>query len=282
VRSDVQKSVVLTAVVAGMLVLVLLAVNNLASWPAPESPPRQGEALDPMALAVGRVVHSDAAMSRLVREPFNTWTNLAFVLVGSVLLFRRGAPVLVHAGVALIAVGIGSFLYHASASRTLRHLDVGAMYWIYGVLIVLGLGAVFPRIAAIYHRFHAACCVLIPILAVIVTVYRNVRIAGWKPFDLSLVTGIAAAVAGVGMAVVSVRTGRWAQTLVSLFLFGVSVVLQIGDRPGGWWCDPTSIIQAHGMWHVLGAIACGLACAQLGRAWKNEPNHQSLQRTQHE
>jgi hypothetical protein len=129
------------------------------------------------------------------------------------------------------------------------------MYWIYGVLIVLGLGAVFPRIAANYHRFQAACCVLIPILAVIVTVYRNVRIAGWKPFDLSLVTGIAAAVAGIGMAVVSVRTGRWAQTLVSLFLFGVSVAIQIGDRPGGWWCDPRSIIQAHGMWHVLGAIA---------------------------
>jgi hypothetical protein len=269
---------VLTAVIAAMLGLALLAVAHFTSWPTPESPPRQGEALDPKELAVGRVIHSHAALSRTVREPFNTWTNLAFVAAGSILLFRRRPSVLAHAGLALIAVGIGSFLYHASSSRTLRHLDVGAMYWIYALLLVLGLGAVSRSFAACYQRFSRAWFVLIPCLAAIVTVYRNVRLAGWKPFDLSLVTGVAAAVAGVSMVVVALRTGRWTQTCVSLFLFGVSVFLQIGDRPGAWLCDPESIIQAHGMWHVLGAIACGIACIQLAHAWENAPN-KSLQPT---
>jgi predicted nucleic acid-binding protein len=30
---------------------------------------------------------------------------------------------------------------------------------------------------------------------------------------------------------------------------------QIGDRPGGWLCDPGHAVQPHAVWHVLSAVA---------------------------
>lgn len=75
----------LSVVVVLALVVTLAFVGTADQWPAVESPPRQGEALDERALERGEFSHSPLAVGRLIREPQNTWSNLAFIFAGACL-----------------------------------------------------------------------------------------------------------------------------------------------------------------------------------------------------
>src|SRR4051812_17748762 len=112
----------ISVVVLSALVLALAWVHRPENWPPAEPTPYQGEGAD-----LVEPKHSEAALGRLIREPQNTWSNLVFVFGGAFVLVTsrtRGARML---GIPLIAVGAGSFLYHASASARLRQGDVAAM-----------------------------------------------------------------------------------------------------------------------------------------------------------
>lgn len=134
----VARTLLAFLVVAAALALTLALVRDAARWPEAEVPPRQGEAVQRGSTPPQ---HLPEALRRLVREPQNTWSNLAFVLGGAALVVTARLRMARGVGVSLVAVGIGSFLYHASASRTLRHLDVGAMYWLFLLLAVLAQAA---------------------------------------------------------------------------------------------------------------------------------------------
>src|SRR4051812_47378339 len=97
--------------VLSMLLLALAWVHAPDNWPPVEPKPYQGEAAD-----LTKAGHSAPALARLIREPQNTCSNLVFVFGGAFLFATsrtRGARLI---GVPLVAVGVGSFLYHASAS----------------------------------------------------------------------------------------------------------------------------------------------------------------------
>jgi hypothetical protein len=170
---DLLKPLGLTMLIAGPLALTVFLIGRGTGWPDPENPPRQGEALDAKAYVQGNYVYSHGALAQAIREPFNTWTNLAFVRCGALLLTREGLAPRRQAGLALIAVGIGSFLYHASSSRTLRHWDVGAMYWLYLMLIVLAVGVLSERFRDFFNRSASGWMIALPILAIWITINRN-------------------------------------------------------------------------------------------------------------
>ena len=167
--SNLRVAILLTLMVSLLLTAVVFLIDGSTGWPEPENPPRQGEALDAEAYRQGQYVHAHASLARSVREPFNTWTNLAFVVCGSLLLSYAGVAAGRQAGLALIGVGIGSFLYHASASRVLRHWDVGAMYWLYLMLIVLALGAISVTFRRFFKRTATARTVALPAMAGLIT-----------------------------------------------------------------------------------------------------------------
>lgn len=252
-----KRALFITAAITLVLGMVLMLVGRGERWPAPESPPRQGEALDAGVREDEHAIHSRVALSRLVREPQNTWSNIAFVFCGAWLLStsRRAVQLL---GVTLIAVGIGSFLYHASASRTLRHLDVGAMYWLFIVTALFVTGSRGPRFRSGLDRHAVSIGVGTLALAIGATYARNFAFLGFKPLALTLVTTITAAVLTITLLIEAVHQRRavvWGRVGVCLGLFAVAVVCQLGDRPGGWLCRPDSPIQAHSLWHVLSAAA---------------------------
>ena len=87
-----------------------------------------------------------------VVAPANTWSNLALVLVGAFLIAReawgaRPSPTVRLVGVTSVLVGVGSFLFHMTATRWGEHLDVGAMLLISALMLTtearraLGLSA---------------------------------------------------------------------------------------------------------------------------------------------
>jgi hypothetical protein len=245
------------------LILCLVALSDPGFWPPPESPPRQGEALDTGSLTGGRAVHSETALTRLIREPQNTWSNLAYVFCGAWLATTSTLKMSRIVGAALIMVGIGSFLYHASASTTLRLLDVGAMYALFFTLILLAAGRFSRTIHRVTDRYPVLVLTSAGLLAVVLTFSRRLELFDFKPLSIASATTITFLVLlGSGLAVILQQRAGSLRGLTSLTLFGIAATCQIGDRPGGWLCDPTNVVQAHAVWHVLSAVAL-LLCVQL-------------------
>lgn len=250
---------------AGLLV-ALIWVEHPERWPALEHPARQGEALDILALQHAQFVHSGQASGRLVREPQNTWSNLAFVLAGAVLVSRASTGSVRLIGAALVAVGIGSFLYHASASRALRHLDVGAMNGLFFTTTVFVTTRYSDRFRARVESYIWVVAVAALGFAVIATLARNFVLFGVKPLALTTVTAGAATVL-IGALILEARRRRSIRVVVhvaaAIALFFLAVICQIGDRPGGWLLSPDSPVQAHALWHVLSALALFIAVRAL-------------------
>lgn len=262
----VVRTLLVFLAVSVALWLTLFAVREGVRWPEAEVPPRQGEAVQRGSTPPQ---HMPEALRRLVREPQNTWSNLAFVLGGAWLIAAGRLRMAQAVGVALIAVGIGSFLYHASASRTLRHLDVGAMY---GLFLLLA-GLAWASVAAEFRRWSEAYVGWIvlgtALAAVGLTAGRNFAMLGVKPFSLTIATGIAAAVTigSLGVAGWRGRSGRtWAAVAGVCVLFAVALVCQLGDQPGRWLFNPGATVQAHALWHIFSGAAVVGAVTLLDRA----------------
>lgn len=240
--------------VALSLSLVFLSAPEF--WPSPESPPQQGEALADGKLASGRTVHSEAALARLIREPQNTWSNLAFVICGAWLATASTLRVSRLAGGALIVVGIGSFLYHASASTTFRTLDVGAMYGLFFILVCLAAASLSGRILRLTENHPALILACAGLFALVLTLSRGFELFDFKPLSIASATAVTTLLLfGSGLTVILRQRGGWLKGLTALTLFAVAATCQIGDRPGGWLCDPKHVIQAHAIWHLLSAVA---------------------------
>lgn len=255
--------------ITGAVMLVLLAglagVGQPARWPAAETPPQQGEAA--LAAVGGALpVHAPAALARLVREPQNTWSSVTFVFAGAMLMASSRGRLAWCVGVTVIAVGIGSFLYHASAARELRQLDVAAMFWVFQMMAVLCGAAVIPRWRARLEGNALLWLGVTFVAAVALTAVRNVVVVGGKPFSLRVAAAMAAATIILSIAQVARRretVSAALQLLGIVTVFGVAVGLQTVDRPGGRWFRPDAWLQAHAVWHVLAAAALGWAARFL-------------------
>jgi len=92
----------------------------------------------------------EGSVGGIIAEPLNTWSNLAYILVGLILLYShrndRWTPVKYFA-YASIAVGISSGLYHASLCFVFQAMDLGSMYLISLLMLTLNL-----RRLGVIHR----------------------------------------------------------------------------------------------------------------------------------
>jgi hypothetical protein len=252
------------------LLLALAAVREPGRWPAPEPTPYQGE-----AAAKTGPGHSAVALARLIREPQNTWSNLAFIVGGACLLVTSRTRPAQTLGVPVVAVGIGSFLYHASAATRLRQLDVAAMYWLCVLATVYCASLAWPKRTGWIRRHHVATALSALVLALALTLARNVTLMGFKPLSLTVVTVLASAGLLLTLAAVAHRresVSAALQLLGIVTVFGAAVFLQVGDRPGGRLYRPDAILQAHAVWHMLAALAFTWAIAVLDRYSLHEPD----------
>ncbi len=264
-----RRALLITVGVVLALCGVLAFVGEPAGWPPVEPLPQQGEA----ALVVGGSAppsHAPHALARLVREPQNTWSSMAFVIGGAWLAAVAIGGLARGLGLALIAVGGGSFLYHASASRVLRHFDVAAMYWVFLMTVLLCLAAVMPRGRAHLERNAVRYFFAALLLAAGWAAARNVAIGGMKPFSLRLALAVTAATLIGSLAVVARRresVPAALQLLGIVTLLGAALACQTADQPGGRFFRPEAVIQAHAVWHVLAATTVVWA----GRFLDREP-----------
>jgi hypothetical protein len=200
-------------------------------------------------------------LNRLVREPQNTVSNLAYVTLGlAVILSGRRKPSLGFC-LGCIFLGLGSGLYHASLLPEWRMIDILGVYVTLFALVGTGVAA---RLSCFSWRWDAAIACMAWVLAVPAGIWRNdVRIWNFKILDSTYV------VLGAIFVIVGLVLGAWRKTtdtrrfaVLALTMALSGAIAGIGgwaDRFGHFLANPNGWIQGHSVWHLLGAL--GLGCA---------------------
>lgn len=205
----------------------------------------------------------EAQVCSIVVEPANTWSNLAYILIGLMLLTRatrrerRGAPHRMARtfGRAEIVVGVFSFAFHMSYSGFLQILDFAAMFVFVGLTLSLNLVRLgwLPE----HRRTHTYVLGVVALTALVV----GLR---FTPFPIQLVTPVLIlATAATELALwwrgrSHTPRGLYRWFLASLLLLVGAAVCSALDA-ARIWCDPHDhVVQGHALWHVLSAISLGL------------------------
>jgi dihydroceramidase len=210
-----------------------------------------------------------------IRQPIGTWSNLAFVLAGllmlddvwrpsstrSSLLAQRRAYGLIYA-LAVIVIGLGSWFYHASLTFVGQWLDVMGMYLL-GTFMVLyniaRLRSLRSRTFTVsYVLFNSALglsLIVAPELRrylfgvlLVVTIALEVVIRYWSRGFSRMHRSSADRLKP------RLRTGHFVAALLTYVLAQIIWTFDLNRIV----CDPDSLLQGHAIWHVLTALSAGL------------------------
>ena len=183
-------------------------------------------------------------------QPVNALTSLVFSVIGLAIIgWARGVAgierrVRYAIGIGLVATGIGSFLYHGPQPAGSQYLhDITFLV----TLVVIGAA----NLRAGLGWAERSMWILVGTVFVVVS---GILLAA--PTVTNVFTGLSVLVIVAGDVAVR-RNGRidmrsyWA----ALGLFVLAIVFFVLGRSGQWLCDPDSLFQGHGLWHVFSGLA---------------------------
>lgn len=255
--------VALGALLLVILVLIVLTEigqdrNVWAGW-------TEGRSLRTMGYSE-RIYINDVFRTRA-----NTWSNLAYVLVGfySFALGRQDSrsptpsdagylvrtPALSYAfGLACCYLGFASGLGHASLTRFGQHLDVAAMYAPLLVLIALNPSRWFPHLTLGGKKFPTwpIWISLVVVACVLLFIFK------WSMSSKKVLSTL---IATVSLLTLVDRFPSSRKTKVR-WLVGSSAALVAGVvcrqiDAAGRFSGPDSWFQGHTLWHFLTALSLG-------------------------
>jgi hypothetical protein len=177
---------------------------------------------------VGAAADCEAIAAGFLGQPVNALTTFGFVVAGALIMARR--PQRRWVGIALVSTGIGSFLFHGPMPPWNEWAHDVTLTWL--LVVVAGSGTRVER----YTRIPALLAIG-ALFAIAPTVADPI---------------------GVGVtivAVASVLRGRNYTALPPLLLLAAVAVFGRLGATGGPLCDPSSLFQPHGVWHLGAALA---------------------------
>jgi len=174
----------------------------------------------------GAAADCESIRSGLWGQPVNSATTLVFVGVGLWLL--RSRP---WTGTALVATGLGSFLFHGPMPSGNEWAHDFTLVWLLAVMA--GEGTRFEKLSRLPGLvIIAVTTAVLPITADPIAVVLTVAIL-WFAIQ------------------------RRPVPLGPLLLIGVAGIYGRLGATGGLLCDPASIWQPHAVWHLGAAAAVG-------------------------
>ena len=191
-----------------------------------------------------------------VTQPANTWSNIAYIIVGIVILRltkRENRPKLVPIGIIAILLGLGSMVFHASSTHFGEVIDVGAMYLFSGYAMVFNLQR-FLRKRGRPLSTGALWTLYLMIVSVSITCVAVFR--GEVGIVLFAIQAVLAGHFEVQMRLKHHEHLDYRPLIWLLVVFAVAW--------GIWWldilkivCDPDNhVLQGHAAWHVLNSTCC--------------------------
>ena len=250
-----------------MIVLTLLVVGIIRSYQGREVWGGWAESVELRHPAYAERVYPDDVL----RTRSDTWSNLAYVLVGFYALalgwhdLRRQAPA--HAGyvirtpamsillgAACCFLGFGSGLFHASLTRWGQQLDVAAMYSPLVVFIAINVGRWVPRLNAGGGRAGVPTWPILAGLALVVCflLYEY----KWSMRSSVLLPTLILIVAAF-VVVDRFQRGRRLSVplmILSLALLVAARICWVMDVKGSF-SGPDTWLQGHAVWHLLTALS---------------------------
>ncbi len=211
----------------------------------------------------------EAARPGWIRQPANTWSNLGFVIAGLAIAWYAG--VRAHLGVTLgahpglatayavlvVLLGPGSMAMHATQSDLGGHLDLLSMYLVSGFALAYGL-------MRFVHRGPGFLAVVF-VLAVVAGMAVHLRggsvpvlgHAGNAAFGVEIVVALGLEVVLFRRRPPAPRQDLWFGVASVGALVVAFAIWNTGKR-GHPWCHPHTLLQQHGIWHVLCAVSAYL------------------------
>ncbi len=195
-----------------------------------------------------------------IGQPVNTLTSLVITAVG-VGLARRSKAVRQSrsgarwAGWALAAAGIGSAVYHGPGGRMAP--------WLHDVTLLAP--PVVLALASEHDRRNLADVALIPAIGAALAGAGAVRaISPGSQDGLSAITA-AAVLAATWQRIQADHTPHdWRALAAAAATGAAGVGVHALSRTDGPLCKPDSVMQGHGLWHLLAAAATVIASKGLG------------------
>jgi hypothetical protein len=178
--------------------------------------------------AVGALRDCESAVGPLLGQPANALSTLAFAVAGGLVAGRTTTP---WVGYALMATGVGSFLFHGPMPPYAEWAHDVTLAWL--LLVVAGVGRSWER------QTH------LPGLVVLGALF-----AVWPA--VADPTAVALSVVAASLLLLGDRS--WGTLGPVLLLGAVAIVGRLGAT-GGPLCDPDSLLQPHALWHVGSAAA---------------------------
>jgi hypothetical protein len=160
-------------------------------------------------------------------QPVNTATCIGF-LIGGIVIWRRGVDRV--AALLITAIGVGSIAFHGPMPPWGEFVHdvtiVWALTWV--ILVELGLQRLSPGAFAVTGLLALTPAIADPSQALLATAVLVVQLRSRDQRPLRLV--------GVGLLALGALIGTLSRT--------------------GWpLCDPDSLLQGHGFWHLSSAAA---------------------------
>ena len=192
-----------------------------------------------------------------VLQPANTWSSLAFVLSGSVILGlaqiarreQNSAPFSwaygYLLGVSAVVIGVGSAFFHASLTLVGQFFDVFGMYLLTSFMLAYALRRLLGWGQAVTLGVYTLLVTGLSLLLYLVPETRRYA------FAIVLIAAITSEMTFRRRRQATIRVAWWN---AGLLLFTVGYVIWIFDNTK-IICDPNSILQGHAIWHILGAVA---------------------------
>lgn len=200
------------------------------------------------------VMWCEEKICSLIVTPFNTWTNLGYLLLSlwTHLKVRNHPNTLFRFyGQALFWVGLTSFIYHASINFFSQIFDFFGMYLFCFLLIMLNLDRVgrWPKGKAGLKRFWTWVTGLTAFTTIALWINGKFPI---QIFVFALILAILFTESRAPAPTSSPKRG-WVWLAAGLMVVAITFSILDATRTV---CDPTNHwFQGHGMWHLTAALA---------------------------
>ena len=183
----------------------------------------------------------EAVRATGIRQPLNSASSLAFVLV-AVLVIVRGSNKTIAAlfALTLTFVGIGSAYFHATLSFTGQFFDVLGMYLVATLALLMSIRRTRRLGTALLISAYVSMNALLAIILYTAPEWRR-----WI---------FGALLAGIIWAELKDRESRKPYLIRAIAIMTVAFIVWVIDF-SRIACAPTSIVQGHAIWHILGALA---------------------------
>ncbi|GIK27188.1 MAG: ceramidase domain-containing protein [Chloroflexi bacterium] len=245
--SIATRDLLITAVLSVVISAVTLAGLSLV-------PASAWDAMRPATCLPTACFCEAPLLTESIRQPVNAVSSLAYVLSGAWILVTAGqiaAGVLfgvghrIIMGLSAIVIGVGSTYYHGSLTFAGQFFDILGMYLFAALLLIYALQRLyrwsFTTTALVYIAFNVTLTLV------------QIGVPDTRRYVFGIVLALALLAEAVVWRVLRpIRTYAW--FWAGIGVFAVAMVVWALDLSAAL-CDPSSLIQGHAIWHVLGAVA---------------------------